>query len=244
MIFIQKVKTGIKDIGKNNTIKNRAILEMLENVGSYHSDKIGYGAVNIEKTKLTWILLEWKLKVIKRPIYGQTLTINTWGRNMEKFFTYRDYEIYDENDNLCVIATSKWVLINIETGKIFRMTDDIINSYQPEERNVFSSVNIETINIPDSFDLTMKYTVKRRDIDLNFHMHNLYYLDLAYEALPVKIYEQRPFDNIRITYKKEIKLGDIINCKYKKQDDKNIVVITDEEDKIIHAIISLENDKK
>lgn len=240
MIFTQKVKTGIKDIGKNNTIKNRAILEMLENVGSYHSDKIGYGAVNIEKTKLTWILLEWKLKVIKRPIYGQTLTINTWGRNMEKFFTYRDYEIYDENDNLCVIATSKWVLINIETGKIFRMTDDIINSYQPEERNVFSSINIETINIPDSFDLTLKYTVKRRDIDLNFHMHNLYYLDLAYEALPVKIYEQRPFDNIRITYKKEIKLGDIINCKYKKQDDKNIVVITDEEDKIIHAIISLE----
>ena len=241
MIFTQNVKTGIKDIGKNNTIKNRALLEILENVGSYHSDKVGYGAISIEKTKLTWILLEWKLEVIKRPIYGQTLTVNTWGRNMEKFFTYRDYEIYDENNNLCVIATSKWALIDIETGKIARMTDDIINRYQPEEKNIFSSEKIEKINIPDSFDSTMKYTVKRRDIDLNFHMHNLYYLDLAYEVLPEEVYEQRPFDNIRITYKKEIKLGDTINCKYKKQDNKNIFDITDSEDKTVHGVISLEN---
>ena len=98
---------------------------------------------------------------------------------------------------------------------------------------------IEKINIPGNFDMTMKYTVKRRDIDLNFHMHNLYYLDLAYEVLPEEVYEQRPFDNIRITYKREIKLGDTIICKYKKQNNKNIVVITDKENKLIHAIIDL-----
>lgn len=240
MIFTQRVKTGIKDIGKDNTIKNRAILEILENVGSYHSDKVGYGALDIENTKLSWILLDWKLKVIKRPIYGQTLTVNTWGRNMQKFFTYRDYEILDENNNLCVIATSKWALINIETGKLERMTDDIINKYQPEEKEVFLDEKLDKVNIPDSFDTSFKYTVKRRDIDLNFHMHNLYYLDLAYEVLPEEIYEQRPFDKIRITYKKEIKLGDTIYCKYKKQDNKNIVVITDEEDKIVHAVICLD----
>ena len=240
MIFTQNVKTGIKDIGKNNTIKNRALLEILENVGSYHSDKVGYGALNIEKTKLTWILLEWKLKVIKRPIYGQTLTINTWGRNMEKFFTYRDYEIYDENNNLCVIATSKWALIDIETGKIARMTDDVINRYQPEEKNVFSSEKIEKINMPDNFDTTMKYIVKRRDIDLNFHMHNLYYLDLAYEALPEDVYEnENEFNNIRITYKREIKYGSTVKCMYKKQNDKHVVVIKSKDDKTLHSIIEM-----
>ncbi len=48
----------------------------------------------------------------------------------------------------------------------------------------------------------------RKDIDINKHMHNLYYLDLAYEALPDEIYNKRPFDYVRITYKKEIKLGE------------------------------------
>ena len=37
-------------------------------------------------------------------------------------------------------------------------------------------------------------------------MHNLYYLDLAYEALPEDIYNnKRPFNNVKIVYKKEIK---------------------------------------
>ena len=53
-----------------------------------------------------------------------------------------------------------------------------------------SGREIEKINMPDNFDTTMEYTVKRRDIDLNFHMHNLYYLDLAYEVLPEEVYEQ------------------------------------------------------
>ena len=53
----------------------------------------------IKETKVTWILLDWKLKVINRPTYGQVLTVNTWGKGMNKFFTYRDYEIYDNNNN-------------------------------------------------------------------------------------------------------------------------------------------------
>ena len=63
MIYTEKVKTALKDIGKDNKIKNRAILEILENVASYHSDLVGYGANDIGKTKLSWVLLDWKLEV-------------------------------------------------------------------------------------------------------------------------------------------------------------------------------------
>ena len=75
------------------------------------------------------------------------------------------------------------------------------------------------------------------------HMHNLYYLDLAYEALPEEVYEQRPFDDIRIMYKKEIKLGEIVICKYTKLEDKNIVVIESQDGKVLHAMIALADKK-
>lgn len=206
MIYTEQFKMGLKDIGKNNKIKNRAILEILENIAAYHSDKVRFGANDTEKTKLTWILLDWKLEVIHRPSYGQTLTVNTWGKRMNKFFTYRDYEIYDENHRLCVIATSKWALINIETGKMERLTQEIIHQYQPEEKNVFLEGKLDKLEIPTQIIASMNYKVIRKDIDLNQHMHNLYYLDLAYEALPEEIYHKRPFNHVRITYKKEIKL--------------------------------------
>ena len=70
-------------------------------------------------------------------------------------------------------------------------------------------------------------------------MHNLHYLDLAYEALPDEIYNKRPFDNIRVMYKKEIKFGETVRCKYSIRISINIVVIESEDGKILHAIIEI-----
>ena len=187
---------------------------------------------------MSWILLEWKLKIINRPTYGDEIEIHTWARGANKFITYRDYEIYNNNE-LCAIATSKWALINIETGKLARLTEELINCYKPEEKYVFPNEKIEKMEIPEKLDKMLEYTVVRRDIDLNKHMHNLYYLDLAYEALPEKIYEERPFNNVRITYKKEIKLGDNICCSYARNGNKNIIEIKSKDYKILHAIIEL-----
>ena len=206
MIYTENFKMSLKDIGKQNKIKNRAILEILENIAGYQSDYVGFGANETVKTKIAWVLLDWKLEVIKRPTYGQTLQVKTWGRNMNKFFTYRDYEIYDENNELCIIATSKWTLLNIKKRKMVRLTEELIEKYKPEEKSVFLDEKLDKIKIPTKFISNIKYKVIRKDIDLNKHMHNLYYLDLAYEALPEDVYAKRPFDNVRITYKKEIKL--------------------------------------
>ena len=206
MIFVENFKMGLSDIEKDNKIKNIAILKMLENIGSYHSDIAGYGTNDIPIKKLSWILLDWKLKVIKRPTYGENLEIHTWARVANKFFTYRDFEIYDGNKNLCAIATSKWTLVNIEEGKMSKITEDVINSYKPEEKEVFEEEKLEKLQEPKEFISNITYTVKRKDIDINKHMHNLYYLDLAYEALPEEVYNTNIFDNVRIMYKKEIKL--------------------------------------
>lgn len=239
MIYQEKFKMGLKDIGKDNKAKNRALLEFLENIAAYHSDFVKYGANDTMETNVAWVLLDWKLQVIKRPKYGETLTIKTWGRGMRKFFTYRDYEIYNELDELCAIATSKWALIDIQKRKVSRLTSEIISKYEPEEKSVFKEPELEKIEVPKEFSSEIDYKVIRKDIDINMHMHNLYYLDLAYEALPQEVYDERPFDNVRIMYKKEIQLGDNIKCHYTKKDNKHIVVIDSEDGKILHSVIEL-----
>jgi len=239
MIFKENFKMGLTDIGKNNSIKNIAILKMLENIGSYHSDVAGYGANDTPIKKLTWILLDWKLKVLNRPNYGQTLEVHTWAREGNRFLTYRDFEIYDENKNLCAIATSKWTLVNIEEGRMSKITEEVIDKYNVEEKEVFPGEKLDRLQTPENFISSIKYTVIRKDIDINKHMHNLYFLDLAYEALPEEVYNNSSFDNVRIMYKKEIKLGDTIICKYTRKDEKDIVVIQSEDEKHLHAIIEL-----
>ncbi len=241
MIFEHDFCMGIKDIGKDNFIKNRAILEMLEDIGAYHSDLAGYGAKDIEKTNVVWILAGWKLDVIKRPKYGQKIHIKTWGRDMSKAVTYRDFELYSNNNELCAIATSKWVLVSTKTGKITKITEEIAHKYMPEDKSVYDKKEIEKIDLPEESEYTkkIKYAVNRRDIDINGHMHNLYYLDLAYEALPEEVYNQRPYDSVQIQYKKEIKYGENVICKYAYYNDYHVVAIYTEDEKNLHAIVKL-----
>ncbi len=239
MIYQDKFKTGLKDIGKNNQIKNRAMLEILENIGAYHSDRVGYGANDVEKTGVTWILLDWKLQVIDRPNYGQDIFVDTWGRHMTKASTYRDFEVYDENHKLRAIATSKWALIDAKKGRIVKIPLEVANSYDPEERHVFEEEEIEKLKEPEHYESSIHYRVNRKDIDINGHMHNLYYLDLAYEALPEEVYEERPYNQVRIHYRKEIKLGENVLCQYVQEAGKHIVGIYDEKGEDLHALIYL-----
>ena len=240
MIYKEKFKIGLKDVWKGNEVNNRAILEYLENIAAYHSDSVGYGVNTSGDTHLNWLLLDWKVKVIKRPKYGQTLNIYTWSRRIIKCYAYRDFEVYDDENNLCVIASSKWILFHTQTGKIAKVEQEMADKYESEtEKSVFNETDIEKLKEPENYKNSIIYQTKRRDIDVIGHMHNLYYLDLAYEALPENVYKKRPFDNIRIMYKKEIKLGDSVICKYAFENNKHIVVIKDEKEKILHAIVEL-----
>ena len=73
MIFKEQFTMQLKDIGKENYMKNRAILEIFENIGTHHSDIAGYGPNDIKRTGVTWVLLDWKVQVLKRPKYGEKL---------------------------------------------------------------------------------------------------------------------------------------------------------------------------
>ena len=57
---------------------------------------------------------------------------------------------------------------------------------------------------------------------MNAHVHNINYLNYAYETLPDEVYENNIFNNIEIMYKRQIKLGDKIVCLYTKEENNKV----------------------
>lgn len=142
------------------------------------------------------------------------------------------------NGELCTIATSKWTLIHLEKG-LMRFTDELVEKYGTENKCTFDNYNFDKLKEPENSSLTFEYTVQRRDIDINNHMHNICYLDLAYEALPKDIYENTSFDNIEIMYKTGALLGEKVKCFYSNIDREHIVTIKSEDETKLHAIVKL-----
>ena len=117
MIYKEKFKIGLKDVWAKDEVSNIAILEYLEDIAAYHSDSVGIGINTTEDTHLNWLLLDWEVEVLKRPKYGQVLDIHTWSRGIEKFYAYRDFEIYDEENIYKTVEFTKIEELNVKQNK-------------------------------------------------------------------------------------------------------------------------------
>ena len=76
-------------------------------------------------------------------------------------------------------------------------------------------------------------------IDINNHLHNIYYLDIAKEILPEEVglyYEANEFE---VMYKHEVKSDAIVKACYSEQEDCKYVTIKNEDETNVHAIIKL-----
>ncbi len=241
MFFEQKYRIQVRDTRKSTKATNKGFLGLMEDIASLHSSKVGFGIYDIPKTNLTWLLLGWELKVITRPQIEDMVSIKTWSRKIEKYYAYRDFEVYNEQGDLLAVATSKWILIDTQKRKVAKVEDYVAEAYESEtEYSVFKDEKMDKLKIPDDYDLCIEYKLARRDIDLYKHMHNLYYLDLAYEALPEEVYNnENEFNHIRISYKREIKDGSEVKCLYKYQNNKHVVVIKSKDGNTLHSIIEM-----
>ena len=236
MIYSSNYKIGLDDIGVNNEISNKAILRIMEDVSGFHSASIGYGLFEIETKKRAWMILDWKMKVIKRPKYMDDIKAETWSRKVERLYAYRDFQLKDKDGNIIAIATSRWIFVDTDRRRPVRLTSDISDLYESEPVKCVFEEEIEDVKC-ENYLFEKDYYIQRRDIDMNEHMHNLNYLDMAYEILPEDIYKNKVFDNVRIVYKKEIVYGEKVECYYSQENDRHIV--TAKSNDKINAIIEL-----
>ena len=244
MIFKQTYVIGIEEINSHCEATNRALLVAMENIACAYSANVGYGARDIETKKRAWILLEWKMQVLKRPLYNEKIEVITWSRDMDNVFAYRDYEIRYEDGELLAIGTSKWFLMDTERKRPVRITEDIVALYECEQQCVFDKKK-DKIEYDEKRLQTAQsypYTLQRRDFDINGHMHNINYLDMVYEILPQDVYSTIDFTMVQIEYKKQILPNTAIYCKYYKEGFTHYVIVMSDEG--IHSIIALQEAKQ
>ena len=238
MAFYEKeFNMTIRDIDKDTYLTNKAILSYFEDIGGYCSNIAGYGLEQISETKISWVLLHWKIKILKQIKYGAPVRIKTWSRGPKLACCYRDFELYNSKNELCAIGTSKWALYHLEKG-LMKLNSDIMSKFDVEDKIVMD-FDFKKIQEPTNYISIFNYTVLRSDIDINSHMHNLRYLDLAYEALPKEVYDNNSFNYVEIMYKKECYLGDNLKCFYLYINDEHIITIKSQDEKVLHAIIKL-----
>ena len=136
MIFEYKTRVDIGKVNGKALVTNKGMLALLENVACMHSDKAGFGLSDIPTTHLSWVQLNWRVTIIRRLKYNEEIIIKTWAKDSSRVTTIRDFEVLDKDGKQVCIATTKWTLTNIDTQSIVKITDDIINEYEPDTKSI------------------------------------------------------------------------------------------------------------
>ncbi len=237
MVVTEKFYIGYRDVDANLNIKNSAILNIFEDIAGIHASQVGE---SIKDSDTTWLLTGYKVKIFKRPQYGDRLVVDTWGTEIKSITASREFEIRSESGEVLIIGLSNWVHINLRSKKIEKVSEKIAKSYEIEpEKTNFGETKLEKLKSPESFEYEKEYTIDWNWIDANDHMNNVFYMDLADIVLPDEISKENIFTSFEIMYKKEIKYKDKVKCLYSEAVGESTIVIKSMEDDEIHSIIKL-----
>lgn len=248
-IFEETYVTSFSQTGVHKVLTNKSLLSLMENIAGAHSAYCNFTFKDLAKDNLSWIIVSWKLKVFKRPKADETIKIQTWGREHNRLFVIRDFKILNNQDEVCAIASSKWCLVDTLKRKIAKLPDNIEEIYHGfRHESVFESDDFDE-ETQKSFNKYLKseeppiasdkYRIRRFDIDINKHVHNLNYINFAYELLPFDVFIGNELNNLEIMYKKEIKYGETIKSFLYHIDDLYIIITRSEDEKILHSIVYL-----
>lgn len=223
-----RTRVAYSDLGPDGLLSRAGLLRSLQEAASIASDDVGYGLKDIPRTGVHWILASWRLEMAARPGWRAELEVETWPRALEGFSSERDYLVWDVTDGtrrLAARGTSKWFLLNAETGKLARVTEQVRAAYSLGEEVLFRDPIPKKGVSPADAVVAFQTTVGRRDIDTNLHVNNIHYLDYAVEALPEEVYQALP-DTVDVVFRKQILLGTSIRCLYSRTEDgKHLVEI-------------------
>ncbi|WP_304519092.1 acyl-[acyl-carrier-protein] thioesterase [Clostridium estertheticum] len=209
------------DIQKRALITS--IMNYLGDMAMYQSETLGVGIDYLKENKMAWVLYKWDITIKAYPLLNETIKVETFAHSFKKFYADRKYDIFDGKGNKIGHADSIWILINTDTRRPIRVTKELYEVYGIED-SPNTLKNIENILSMNEVDNEKSFQVRYSDIDTNMHVNNVKYAAWAIETIPEDIILNKELKNIKVTYIKETKYGEIIKVSTQviKEVDKTI----------------------
>ncbi len=178
-------------------------------------EDVGLGLEFMKDHKLAWILVKYEITYNHYPKAEEQVIVETEPMGLNRFEASRRFEILSKDGEVLISGKSIWMLADIESGKIRRISDvEGIGDYFSDTKNVI--FRIPRLERVDDFDDQLEFKVRYLDIDINQHVNNSKYLAWAFEILPMDVVQEYEIHKVTIIYKEQSFYGEIVTVKAKE----------------------------
>jgi len=179
--------------------------DLLFEIAGMHADKLGYGVRSLLKQGKVWFLTRISIQMSKYPGAYEKITIKTWINSIESIFTSRCFEIIRGTEVIGVVHTS-WAMIDLKTRKPVYLPEFLDKAVINEKECTAKSAS--KLSPTQSSRIAKTDHVKYSDMDLNFHVTSMRYLQWMIDLFPVSLFKQKILHGIQMNYLSELRFGD------------------------------------
>ncbi len=229
--FNHTYNVAYSEISSKGTLKISGLANYFQSLAVAHSDAAGWSVETLMDQHKGWILLHYQIKIGSLPRDGEKVTAHTWAAGYRRAQADRDFCLCDESGKELAYASSRWVLMDTDRRRPAKLDSDFFNSYFIEDGREVAEADYK-IKIPEDAEEISRDTfeVKRRDTDTNGHVNNAIYIDWAIDSIPDELYDAKDPSEIRVTYKKECRRGDMVTDICRRSGNKVYSTFVDAED--------------
>lgn len=205
----------------SGTLKLSSIINYFQDCSTFQSEDSKLELSNLHTKNRLWLLTSWQLQIKHPALLGEFITVGTWAYDFKGFYGYRNFIMKDEREEILSVANSVWVYIDAETGRPIKVPTDASNCKL--EQPYPMEYTQRKVELWGDFISYPSFPVIKSNIDSYNHVNNGQYIKMAEEFLP----ENSITLGMRVEYKMQAVLGDIIVPKVSIHNDYYTVVLTD-----------------
>ena len=224
-IFMFTFKSNVRysETDENGNLSLTALMNYLQDCCLLHSESRGVGPANMASRHRAWLLSSWQIVIDRYPRMFEEITVGTKPYDFSGGLGCRNFVVMDAQGEYMVRANSVWLYLNTETGRPMRPEATELEVYALEER-ISMDYLPRRIALPKEMTDAEPIPVRRHHLDTNHHVNNAQYVEIARELFD----ENLAVKQLRVEYRKQALLGDVMYPHMGAQDDWRYVSLTDE----------------
>ncbi len=206
----------------NQLMRPTAMLDLMQEAANVNASTLGFGYDEMISSNTAWVLSRIYVKFLNTPKWRQEVNLKTWHKGVAKLFYLRDFILSDKEENPLVLATTSWLIIDMNTRRLVRnsdlaLSDTAMHAIETPADKVVLPVDVEP-------ELVRKHPVTWSEIDTNGHVNNVKYAVWAIDAVMPEDIKVRPLKELLINYDAEVMPGDVVKISRVRQESEEGIV--------------------
>ena len=192
------------DVDSNNRLKVSTLFDYFQDAASKHAEHSKVGYTDLIPKGLFWVLSWVKLEITDYPKFLDRVKIQTWGKSQYKFYSMRDFLLFNSNDKVLCKGTTAWLLLDSKTLRPKILTQIFPNVLLNKENSALNEYpeKFKNINAKETvFSKKINYT----DIDLNKHVNNAKYVEYILDCYEQDFHTEHIIKSLTISFLTETK---------------------------------------